>query len=74
MPGDEVRAPHSLITRSWADGFRTQLETSMWLSDESGGKRVDFVQKIKNTGKVCLGGGVALILAAGPTTRPASKL
>lgn len=33
----------------------------MWISDEAGGKRVDFVQKIKATGKVCLGGGVALI-------------
>ncbi|BGP02932.1 hypothetical protein NBRC10513v2_006659 [Rhodotorula toruloides] len=40
-----------------------ELETTMWVSNdaESGGQRVDFVQKIKGTGKVCLGGGVALI-------------
>jgi peroxisomal enoyl-CoA hydratase 2 len=39
----------------------------MWVSDDtkSGGKRVDFVQKVKNTGKVCLGGGVAIIKKAG---------
>lgn len=38
-----------------------ELETSMWFTEEKGGKRVDFVQKIKATGKVCLGGGVAFI-------------
>lgn len=37
----------------------------MWVSPDaaSGGQRVDFVQKIKASGKVCLGGGVALIAA-----------
>ncbi|GAA5992148.1 hypothetical protein JCM10908_001789 [Rhodotorula pacifica] len=40
-----------------------ELETSIWVSPDaaSGGQRVDFVQKIKSSGKVCLGGGVALI-------------
>lgn len=33
----------------------------MWLSQEKGLTRVDFIQKIVATGKVCLGGGVALI-------------
>lgn len=35
----------------------------MWVSPDAatGGQRVDFVQKIKKSGKVCLGGGVALI-------------
>lgn len=36
----------------------------MWVtpvSDGSGNTRVDFVQKIKASGKVCLGGGVALL-------------
>ncbi|GAA5879850.1 hypothetical protein JCM16303_004370 [Sporobolomyces ruberrimus] len=39
-----------------------ELETSMWVSTDSktGGTRVDFVQKIKGSGRVCLGGGVAL--------------
>ncbi|GAA5955300.1 hypothetical protein JCM21900_003038 [Sporobolomyces salmonicolor] len=43
-----------------------ELETSMWVStdDQTGGTRVDFVQKIKGNGKVCLGGGVALIKRA----------
>ncbi|ORY74739.1 HotDog domain-containing protein [Leucosporidium creatinivorum] len=44
-----------------------ELETTMWVSEDAktGGKRVDFVQKIKGSGKVCLGGGVALIKKAG---------
>ncbi|GAA5899652.1 hypothetical protein JCM8208_000618 [Rhodotorula glutinis] len=44
-----------------------ELETSMWVSSDaaSGGQRVDFVQKVKATGKACLGGGVALVLAEG---------
>ncbi|GAA6060181.1 hypothetical protein JCM10212_005182 [Sporobolomyces blumeae] len=39
-----------------------ELETSMWISKDSktNKTRVDFVQKIKGSGKVCLGGGVAL--------------
>lgn len=39
----------------------------MWVSDDakSGGLRVDFVQKVKASGKVCLGGGVAIIKKAG---------
>lgn len=39
-----------------------ELETSMWVSKDpkTGGTRVDFVQKIKGSGKICLGGGVAL--------------
>lgn len=39
-----------------------ELETSMWISSDSNSSdvRVDFVQKIKASGKVCLGGGVAL--------------
>jgi len=34
----------------------------MWVSTDSktGQTRVDFVQKIKQSGKICLGGGVAL--------------
>ncbi|GAA6046733.1 hypothetical protein JCM3770_003140 [Rhodotorula araucariae] len=41
-----------------------ELETSIWVSSDaaSGGQRVDFIQKIKGSGKVCLGGGVALVL------------
>lgn len=39
----------------------------MWVSTDSktGGQRVDFIQKIKGSGKVCLGGGVALIKKEG---------
>ncbi|KAK4052809.1 hypothetical protein OIV83_002096 [Microbotryomycetes sp. JL201] len=50
-----------------------ELETSMWVSDDaaSGGIRVDFTQKVKNTGKVCLQGGVALFAKEGSR---ASKL
>jgi hypothetical protein len=33
----------------------------MWVSEEKGNTRVDFIQKIVASGKVCLGGGVALI-------------
>lgn len=40
-----------------------ELETLMWVSE--GGARVDFVQRVKATGKVCLGGGVALLTAGG---------
>jgi peroxisomal enoyl-CoA hydratase 2 len=38
----------------------------MWISDDAatGGKRVDCIQKIKGAGKVCLGGGVAVITKA----------
>ena len=32
----------------------------MWISKEKGMNRVDFVQLVKETGKMCLGGGVAL--------------
>lgn len=44
-----------------------ELETLIWVSphDNSGGQRVDFVQRVKGTGKVCLGGGVALVKSAG---------
>jgi peroxisomal enoyl-CoA hydratase 2 len=36
--------------------------TKMWVSDANdGGKRVDFEQSVQGTGKVCLGGGVALL-------------
>ncbi|GAA5902698.1 hypothetical protein JCM6882_004045 [Rhodosporidiobolus microsporus] len=40
-----------------------ELETSMWLSrdEQTGGTRVDFVQKNKKSGKLALGGGVALL-------------
>ena len=44
-----------------------ELETLMWVtphSDGSGTSRVDFVQRVKATGKVCLGGGVALLKPA----------
>ncbi|GAA5995451.1 uncharacterized protein JCM10292_005180 [Rhodotorula paludigena] len=43
-----------------------ELETSIWVSNDaaSGGQRVDFVQKIKGSGKLCLGGGVALLTPA----------
>ncbi|SGY73919.1 BQ5605_C005g03327 [Microbotryum silenes-dioicae] len=37
-----------------------ELETSMWFSSEGENTRVDFIQKIVQTGKTCLGGGVAL--------------
>ncbi|KAK4705543.1 hypothetical protein P7C70_g660, partial [Phenoliferia sp. Uapishka_3] len=44
-----------------------ELETHMWLSPaENGATRVDFIQKVKQSGKICLGGGVAVI--AKPTT------
>ncbi|KAL8286193.1 hypothetical protein RQP46_004681 [Phenoliferia psychrophenolica] len=43
-----------------------ELETSMWLSPAGDGlTRVDFIQKVKATGKMCLGGGVAVIKPAG---------
>lgn len=32
----------------------------MWISQENGKTRVDFIQTIKETGKVCLSGGVAI--------------
>lgn len=43
----------------------------MWVSplaDGSGQTRVDFIQQIKATGKVCLGGGVALLEPAGSSS------
>ncbi|GAA5824858.1 hypothetical protein JCM11251_005369 [Rhodosporidiobolus azoricus] len=42
-----------------------ELETSLWLSkdEQSGGTRVDFVQKNVKSGKLTLGGGVALLKA-----------
>jgi acyl dehydratase len=39
-----------------------ELETSMWLTKIPEGTRVDFVTKNKASGKVCIGGGVALIV------------
>ncbi|KAM0749219.1 hypothetical protein T439DRAFT_303087 [Meredithblackwellia eburnea MCA 4105] len=39
-----------------------ELETTMWVSEAGPGeKKVEFIQTIKNTGKVCLGGGVAIV-------------
>ncbi|SCV69191.1 BQ2448_2211 [Microbotryum intermedium] len=38
-----------------------ELETSMWFSSEGENTRVDFIQKIVQSGKTCLGGGVALV-------------
>lgn len=36
--------------------------TKIWVSaTEDGGKRIDFEQNVKETGKICLGGGVALL-------------
>lgn len=32
----------------------------MWISKEGDKTRVDFTQTVKNTGKVCISGGVAL--------------
>lgn len=68
MPGDEVRSLLSAYLHSLrrADIFHLQLETSMWISsdEKTGGTRVDFVQKIQGSGKVCLGGGVALFKKA----------
>ncbi|KAL8287490.1 hypothetical protein RQP46_003348 [Phenoliferia psychrophenolica] len=51
-----------------------ELETSIWTSEENGGTRVDFVQRIKGSGKTCLGGGVAFLTGAGASGRGASKL
>lgn len=51
---------------SKTDSADSQLETSMWLSPAANGAtRVDFIQKVKQTGKMCLGGGVAVIKAPG---------
>ncbi|GAA6009669.1 hypothetical protein JCM10207_004148 [Rhodosporidiobolus poonsookiae] len=43
-----------------------ELETSLWVSQDakSGGTKVEFVQKNKKTGKLTLGGGVALLKPA----------
>lgn len=43
-----------------------QLETKMWISKEGDKTRVDFTQTVKNTGKMCLSGGVALFKPEGP--------
>ena len=45
------------------------METKMWVSKENGSVRVDFVEFVKESGKMCLGGGVALLRNEG-----ASKL
>ena len=45
------------------------METKMWVSKEGDKIRVDFIESVKETGKVCLGGGVALLRDEG-----ASKL
>lgn len=37
----------------------------MWFTDSSEGRRVDFTQTIKASGKMCLGGGVALLKSKG---------
>lgn len=46
-----------------------ELETSMWFTEEPAGRRVDFVQRIKGSGKVCLGGGVAFIKKKGAESK-----
>lgn len=70
-PGDEASRVGAL--RTWYGLCRAdpspfpQLETLMWVSphpDGTGQTRVDFVQKVKATGKVCLGGGVVLLKPA----------
>ena len=50
------------LSLAWLTLVTSQLETKMWVSE--GGKRVDFIQQVKG-GKVCLGGGVALLKPKG---------
>jgi len=40
------------------------LETLVWAEDKGDVIHVDFIQRIKETGKVCIGGGVAIISKA----------
>ncbi|KAI5475498.1 peroxisomal dehydratase [Pseudohyphozyma bogoriensis] len=76
MPGDEVGGRHICVflpADATADTRHplylpiyyppsiSKLETSLWLSDIPEGTRVDFVQLNKRSGKLALGGGVALI-------------
>ncbi|KAH8917427.1 peroxisomal dehydratase [Atractiella rhizophila] len=38
------------------------LETLIWKEEKGDKVEVDFIQRVKETGKVCLGGGVALLV------------
>lgn len=45
----------------------------MWFSKEGDKTRVDFIQTVKNTGKVCLSGGVAIFKSESASTLPAKS-